>query len=625
LLGGELDVRDYQQVLPSLNIAGGILRAESDNPLSVEGDLTFTDGRIVAYLNNGSEGDGANAPIVANTFSYVPGIQRSDSDHGIYAVVNQDGASDSNVNGTWKVIGGEVNDINALASKTFLVFPVTDGQQVDPDQVIEVDGTLYSVANFAGLNIPLDAASLKTIILEEGSLNIVVEDKSKEEIIEDISEDQSERFGCEGLEELCDGLEEPEVGDLLDLVLPVAGESGLAEKLPVLQWGQLAKLLGSGLTPRNVDAAPRGMQTYNNVLADTVFERHPLRQYQKLEEKTVIIANDLSSVKDSSAVDQDLLDPAVENVLTFDGNQYLENPSLTAQYAERDGVRGWFRGFGANNRSYGSTTLNNDYSLYTGGFAIGADVSLSESFQLGAYANYGDVNVVQGGVTGGGSWNPDGWGGGVTADYWTDNFYVQGLLGATGYSATQSRGISNLEKEWGGDTATASKNATSYVGALRIGAPFESGSLLLEPQFTGIWTQNQENNVSESGVREGLRLRYGSRTTNYLQTGLGMKFSWPIDSGDRNQLVPSLKVAWLADWDLGNDGQSIGYKFTDREVEFEPKQETQNGALIEVGLDYTIANINKMSVKLYANGGAELWGGDRGTTWRGSGGVTFQF
>ena len=79
---------------------------------------------------------------------------------------------------------------------------------------------MYSVANFAGLNVPLDAASLKTIILEEGSLNIVVEDKSKEEIIDDISEDQSERFGCEGLEELCDGLEEPEVGDLLDLVLP---------------------------------------------------------------------------------------------------------------------------------------------------------------------------------------------------------------------------------------------------------------------------------------------------------------------------------------------------------------------------------------------------------------------
>jgi hypothetical protein len=53
--------------------------------------------------------------------------------------------------------------------------------------------------------------------------------------------------------------------------------------------------------------------------------------------------------------------------------------------------------------------------------------------------------------------------------------------------------------------------------------------------------------------------------------------------------------------------------------------ETQNGALIEAGLDYTIQNFNSTSVKVYARGGAEVWGGDRGTTWRGSGGVTFQF
>ncbi|MFL2516902.1 MAG: hypothetical protein ACJ0GX_10100 [Parasynechococcus sp.] len=53
--------------------------------------------------------------------------------------------------------------------------------------------------------------------------------------------------------------------------------------------------------------------------------------------------------------------------------------------------------------------------------------------------------------------------------------------------------------------------------------------------------------------------------------------------------------------------------------------ETQNGALIEAGLDYTIQNFNRTSVKVYARGGAEVWGGDRGTTWRGSGGVTFQF
>ena len=58
---------------------------------------------------------------------------------------------------------------------------------------------------------------------------------------------------------------------------------------------------------------------------------------------------------------------------------------------------------------------------------------------------------------------------------------------------------------------------------------------------------------------------------------------------------------------------------------FDSQLETQNGALIEAGLDYTIQNFNRTSLKVYARGGAEVWGGDRGTTWRGSGGVTFQF
>ena len=292
---------------------------------------------------------------------------------------------------------------------------------------------------------------------------------------------------------------------------------------------------------------------------------------------------------------------------------------------DRDGWRAWYRGFAANNRAYSSTTVNNDYSLYTGGFALGADFSLSDSFQLGAYVNYGDVTAVQHGSTGGGSWSPDGWGGGLTADYWTDNFYVQAVFGASGFSATQNRGIREIAEDWGGDTATAQKSATSYLGALRFGAPFQAGSLLLEPQLTGIWTQNQENGFSESGVEKDLKLKYQSRTTNYFQTGLGFKTAWPIASGDRAQWVPSIKLAWLADWNVGNQGQSIEYASNGRSVSFLPKQENQNGVLVELGLDYSIANIHSTSIKVYANGGAEIWGGDRGTNWRAGGGVTWQF
>ena len=427
---------------------------------------------------------------------------------------------------------------------------------------------------------------------------------------------------------------------------------------PLISVDQLARLLGSGLTPRNVDAAGRGLQAYNNVLADTIFERHPLRQFQPVEvDPAEVEANSSDPVEDSvaepvrglwsknapigDAEASEFVEEAIQplvmaeadsavkmphaSLLQFSGVVLSEDNSLTVQYAQRDGWRGWFRGFGGNDRAYASTTIANDYSLYTGGFVVGADLALSESFQLGGYVNYGDVDVVQRGDTGGGDWSPDGWGGGLTADYWTENFYVQGLFGASGFSGTQERGIVSIADGWGDVSARGEKSASTWLGALRIGAPFQVGKTLLEPQLTGIWTQNQEESFSESGVRDALRLSYRKRTTNYLQTGLGLKAAWPIKSCKRAQWVPSVKVAWLSDWDLGNGEQTIGYRSTDREVGFKPEQENQNGALIEAGLDYSVANLNATSFKLYAKGGVEIWGGDRGTSWRASGGVTFQF
>ena len=54
-------------------------------------------------------------------------------------------------------------------------------------------------------------------------------------------------------------------------------------------------------------------------------------------------------------------------------------------------------------------------------------------------------------------------------------------------------------------------------------------------------------------------------------------------------------------------------------MNFDSQLGTENGALIEAGLDYTVQNFNGISVKLYgrgvyARGGALVWGGDRGTS-----------
>ena len=159
-----------------------------------------------------------------------------------------------------------------------------------------------------------------------------------------------------------------------------------------------------------------------------------------------------------------------------------------------------------------------------------------------------------------------------------------------------------------------------------MGAPFKSGGVLLEPQGQVVWSQNDEQGFSENhGTEKNLRLKYKNRTTNFVETQLGLKLSVPIRTGDRSLLVPSLRAAWVADWDMGNEAQEIGYKFTKKTVDFDSDLESQNGALIEAGLDYTIQNHNSTAWKIYGRGGVELWDSDRGAAWRASGGVTFQF
>lgn len=604
--------------------------------------------------------------------------------------------------GSWKIIDGPVNNALELARNTYLT----------------VSGSNQASYAFEGLgeeNMVEGGAFYQGYLLEEGSLDLVIKQKSRPDLDCDLNPDQdkckdegtvrppvvppikpptcdgddclvgnelpvylprpdeevsNELPGCEVGDDFCDIISDipGDKDDATDQEEEIAGEiidgigDGLGEEeidLPLgFDYGQLAKLVVSGLTPRNIDAAGRGMQTYNNLLVDTLFERLPLRQFSPVAEEAAVVDekqviqeaptqepvrglwNKSGVVSDAAA--QQVLDQAIAQadpagagsaelveselkLLEFEGIRYAENPSLTDQLSERDGWRGWFRGFGGNSRAYQSTTVYNEYALNAGGGVVGADLSLSDSVQVGVYANYGNVNVNQLGQTGGGSWNPDGWGGGITADYWTKNFYVQGLLGATGFSGTQKRGIVPINQSFGGESATAEKSATSIVGALRVGAPFQSSALVLEPQLTATWTNNNESGFSEGGVNKALQLSYGSRTTNYLQTALGIKLAYPINSGDRAQWVPMVRLAWLADWDTGNGDQSIGYSFTKKTVDFTSDQSNENGALIEGGLDYTIANLNSTSFKVYAKGGAEIWGGDRGTNWRASGGVTFQF
>ena len=110
-----------------------------------------------------------------------------------------------------------------------------------------------------------------------------------------------------------------------------------------------------------------------------------------------------------------------------------------------------------------------------------------------------------------------------------------------------------------------------------------------------------------------------------LQTELGVKLAVPVKSGDRSLIVPSLRSAWLRDWDQNNPAQAIGFSYTENTVYDSSHQDDQNGVLLEAGLNYTTHNIGSTSFKVYARGGVEIWdSSNRNSDWRASGGFTFQ-
>ncbi len=713
---GQLDLRSELTGKGEFNIdrlsikEGGKVFVSPDQPL-VSKTITLD-----AYsLENSNPGgiitslDGRrNPPLrVSDSFDY-------DSGTLVVAIPEEyhDVELDDDGKARYQIIDGKVENINDLAENTYIV--------VSEDQVFSFDGI--------GEENAKDGPSIYKGYLAEGSLELVVEVKESGEIICDLHPDSDECNEepdkpdpdppiCDlypALEEckeepskpdpdgpICEGDEckndkpDPLPGceeddDLCDVISDIDGDKddaweeeeevaveiieglvdGLEDEeidLPLgFDYGELAKLVASGLAPRNVDAAGRGLALHNNLLVDAVFDRQPLRQFEELliAEEVVeeSVAGEEAVIEESAPVqplwlkaeelgdgeatayvegavaEVEVADVDVngevaveveteEVVFELDGLRLVDQQDDELDLAKRDGVSAWVKGFGGNSRADESSILYNDYDLSAYGTSFGVDVALSESFQIGAYANYGDLNVHQhSGDTGGGSWNPEGWGGGITAQYSTRHFYVQGLLGASEFSGEQSRNILRINSDLGGNTAKGDKSVTSYLGALRIGAPFKTGGVVLEPQGQVVWTRNQEQGFSEShGTEKNLRLKYKSRTTNFAETELGMKLSVPIRTGERSLLVPSLRAAWLADWNQANEGQEIGYKFTKKTATFDSQLGTENGALIEAGLDYTVQNFNGVSVKLYGRGGMELWASDRGTTWRASGGVTFQF
>ena len=175
----------------------------------------------------------------------------------------------------------------------------------------------------------------------------------------------------------------------------------------------LGRFISAGLLPRNVIAAGGlATQAYVNDLADTILERLPTRQFQKLQ-----LEEEITEVELEETITEPVrglwkpLDSAsgeLEIATTqFGDDLYTDNPNLTSIYTEPDGTRAWVRGFGGSMSPYDTggaygkrgvvfydDVYNNFYSTHSG-LVVGIDTSLTDNIQLGIFGNYGNINLTQ--------------------------------------------------------------------------------------------------------------------------------------------------------------------------------------------------------------------------------------
>ena len=608
---GSLDLGGYFN--PTLNVAlrggtinggtggkgqlSGTLSSTGGTITNVSGDAAFTQIRGTTTITGDNQFNGVtmNGGTIATTITgggEVP-IRNTGGFEYNGGVLTVDASGVTAKTGTWTVISGSVDE--ALARNTEVTF---QGKTL----------------KFEGFDAPIAGYALYDLYLKKGSLQFVSDRKSATDV-------------C-GITGLCDGGylkgsldgadKDAVAGVVRDVLMPSYEAGDLSLDFYTTQEN-LSKFVISGLMPRNVDAAGNSLANYNELLADTLFDRQPLRKFKVAE-----VVSEVSAVE---AVETSAGDVVAEGVeVASASTEVTEDPSLAAQYLEDDKWGAWVKGFGGDYNNDGEGTyVYRDYSATFGGVMLGVDYEVASDVRVGAYANNGYISMSQssGDYSGSGSWNPTGWGGGITASYTKPNFYVQGLFGASGFSGTQKRSLvaSTIAAA---QTIEAEKDVTSFIGSLRFGAPVELGKFVLDPQLQATWTGNQESAFNES-TGGNAKLSYASRSTNFLQTELGAKLTMPINLGKKSEIVPNIRVAWLGDWGINGEGQQVGYSFTNRTATIDSENQNDMGVLIEGGVDYTIANTDSVSYKVYALGGVELFNNTGGTGWRASGGVKFNF
>ena len=133
--------------------------------------------------------------------------------------------------GTWNVIDGEVDNADILAKHTYLLIPALQSEQNNADDLVEINGVVYRVAQFDGVDQPLDEAALSDVRLEKGSLKMVVAKKSIDDLKEDLNGDDDNGDGTGDNDETLDDDQSDSDGDgVINHLDPDNDNDGILDK-----------------------------------------------------------------------------------------------------------------------------------------------------------------------------------------------------------------------------------------------------------------------------------------------------------------------------------------------------------------------------------------------------------
>ena len=402
---------DFSSNFERVTIRDGVMVVRDTEPVVFQNLELEQDGTIVVGLSKSdpSSRSSRSAPITVTSLSKSGGFTYQS---GGKLVISADAQDDPQ--GTYSVIDGNVNNADQLAANTSLIY--------DCDLDSNTDCT---EEKFSGVG---ESGGIETVFndiyLKEGSLQLVVEAKespilpdpneprdpsgpgsddsggtddpgsSSDDPDQDGDGELDALPGCDVGSDLCDLISDvpgdeddalPEEEDVIEDVFDslVDGVQDDDVELPLIDYGTLARLVASGLAPRNVDAAGRGLALHNNLLVDAVFDRQPLRQFEELlvteevveesvaEEEVVeevpmqplwLKAEELSDREATAYVEVAVAQVDVE-AADADVVSFVDLQDDELDLAKRDGVSAWVKGFGGNSRADDSSILYNDYDL----------------------------------------------------------------------------------------------------------------------------------------------------------------------------------------------------------------------------------------------------------------------